>query len=76
MHKFFSTLDIIPKNWYIKLELRRGTAVCSSVMKEFICTFDYEAEQPRVDSALQIVMRIIWSEPIQVTEAKEEQAMK
>jgi len=59
VHRFASTLDTIPKNWYVKLELRRGTKVWGEMMKQFICTFSFEAESPTVDNALQVVMRRI-----------------
>jgi len=45
-------------------------------MKDFICTFNFEDESPMVDSALQVVMRRIWSEPVTENEVKEEEAMK
>ena len=71
-----STLDTVPKNWYVKLELRRGTKVWGDMMKEFIFTFNFEAESPMVDNALQVVMRRIWSEPVAENEVEEEEAMK
>lgn len=71
-----STLDTVPKNWYVKLELRRGTEDWGDMMKEFICTFNFEAETPTVDNALQVVMRRIWSDPVAENEVEEEEAMK
>jgi len=32
VHMFVSTIDIVSKNWYIKLELRRGTEVWGDMM--------------------------------------------
>lgn len=45
-------------------------------MKEFICKLNFEAESPTVDSALQVVMRRIWSDIAAENEAGEEEAMK
>jgi len=52
VHRFTSTLDTIPKNWYVKLELRRGTEVWGEMMKKFIYTFRFEVESPKVDNTL------------------------
>ena len=76
VHRFASTLDTIPKNWYVKLELRRGTEVWGEMMKQFIYTFSFEAESPTVDNALQVVMRRIWSEPVAENETEEDEEMK
>jgi len=46
------------------------------MMREFIYTFDYETKSPIVDSALQVVMRRIWSDPIRENEVEEEKAMR
>lgn len=64
VHRFASTLDTIPKNWYVKMEVRRDTEVWGEMIKQFVCTFSFEAESPTVDNALQVVMRRIWSEPV------------
>jgi len=48
------------------------------LLKEFICTFDGETDRqfPAIDSALQVVMRMIWSEPIKKHEVEEEKMVK
>jgi len=78
VHRFASTLDIVPKNWYVKLELRRGTADWNMLLKEFICTFDGETDRqcPTIDRALQVVMRNILHEPIKNHEVEEEKMVK
>ena len=46
------------------------------MLREFICTFYCEAEDPAVDNALQVVMRRIRREPVKENEVEEEEGMK
>lgn len=45
-------------------------------MKQFICTFRFEAEIPTMDNALQVVMRRIWSELTSAKESKGDEEMQ
>lgn len=68
---FISTLDTIPRNWYIELELRRGTKTCGEMVNHFIGTFSFEDENPTIDIALQVVKENIWDEGKIMTELEE-----
>lgn len=59
---FVSTLDTVPRNWYIELELRGGTRTWGEMLKDFIGTFIFEDNNPTIDSALQVVKERNWDE--------------
>ena len=46
VHMFVHTLDIIPKNWYTKTELCRGTESWSLSTEGFKLTFGFDSEYP------------------------------
>jgi len=71
VHMFVSTLDTVPRNWYIELELRQGTRTWGEMVKDFIGTFSFEDDNPTIDSALQVVKERIWDEEEIVTERTE-----
>jgi len=71
VHMFISTLDIIPRNCYIELELRRGTKTWGEMVKHFIGTFSFEDDNPAIDGALQVVKENIWDERNITTELAE-----
>ena len=45
-------------------------------MKQFICTFSFEVESPTMDNALEVVMRRIWSEPVEAKESEGDKEMQ
>ena len=49
VHLFVHTLDTIPKNWYTKTELRRGTETWSQMIDGFHLTFGFESEYLKID---------------------------
>ena len=53
-HMFVHTLDIIPKNWYIQLELRRETVSWEGLTSNFIHTFSSYEDDVMIDTALQL----------------------
>jgi hypothetical protein len=62
VHKFISTLDTTPINWYLQEELRLTTADCHSMTKNFIATFLFESYYPKVDQDLQFVRHKVFEE--------------
>lgn len=62
MHQFASTLDIVPRNWYVKLELQRGTENWTEMVEHFITTFSFKDDCPFIDEALQITRENIFEE--------------
>jgi len=51
-HKFIHTLETIPKNWYLELEMHRDTADWDYMTQRFKVTFNFEHESPLVDVEL------------------------
>jgi hypothetical protein len=51
-HLFVHTLDIIPKNWYLELEMRRETADSEELTHNFKVTFSFEDNSPLIDTTL------------------------
>jgi hypothetical protein len=49
------TLDIISKNWYIELEVCRGTGDWKELTEKFKVTFSFENNNSLIDSALQVI---------------------
>ena len=45
------------KNWYIEIELRRGTVAWPLMVKGFQLTFKFESEYPEIDQALKVRKR-------------------
>ena len=63
VHLFCHTLDVIPMNWYLEIELRRGTGEWDILRKGFIMTFSFEDGFDYVDEALQEVKATIFRIP-------------
>jgi hypothetical protein len=61
-HKFIHTLETVPKNWYLELEVRRGTIDWDELTLNFKVTFSFEAESPLVDATLQVIRSKIFME--------------
>jgi len=51
---FVHTLDMIPKNWYIQLELRQETVSREGRTANFIHTFSPYEDDVMIDTALQL----------------------
>jgi hypothetical protein len=62
MHRFIHTLETIPKNWYLELEMHRDTTDWDYMTQRFKVTFTFEHESPLVDVALQDIRHKIFSE--------------
>ena len=52
---FIHTLDIIPQNWYIQLELRQDTISWVYLTTKFVTTFSTYDENAMVNTALQLI---------------------
>jgi hypothetical protein len=55
VHKFIKTLDTMPINWYLQVELCLITMDWKGMTQIFLTTFLFESQFPSVDQALQIV---------------------
>lgn len=62
VHKLVHTLDIVPRNWYTKLEVCRGTTNWEEMTKSFLQTFQFEDEDSSVREMLQIIKGNIFEE--------------
>jgi hypothetical protein len=52
MHRFIHTLDMIPKNWLLELEMHRETTNWDELTQRYKITFTFENESPLVDFIL------------------------
>jgi hypothetical protein len=50
MHIFIHTLDTIPNNWYLELEMCRETIGWEEPVQRFKITFTFEHESPSIDA--------------------------
>lgn len=53
-HMFVHTLNTIPKNWYIQLEMRRETVSWEALTSNFVHTFSAYEDDLMVETALQL----------------------
>jgi hypothetical protein len=60
-HLFVHTLDTILKNWYIELEVCRGTRDWEELTRNFKVMFSFENNNPLIDSALQVIKNNIFA---------------
>lgn len=58
VHIFCHTLDTIPMNWYLKVELRHDTAEWDVLKEGFILTFSFEDGFASIDEALQEIKAV------------------
>ena len=49
---FIHTMDTIPKNWYLELEMHKETRKWDELTQMFKVTFTFEYESPLLDAAL------------------------
>jgi hypothetical protein len=54
MHLFVHALDTIPKNYYIELEVCKGTKKWEYLTRNFKVNFNFKDDSPSVDRTLQI----------------------
>lgn len=52
---FVHTLDVIPRNWYIQLELCQEIVDWECLTEKFIATFSFEDENVIVETTLQLI---------------------
>jgi len=63
LHHFIHILEGIPRNWYTELELCRGTANWEEMQQNFVITFAFEHDNPKMDTTLKLVKERIFEEP-------------
>jgi len=56
-------LEGIPRNWYIELEVCRGTVNCEDLQQKFVIIFSFEHENPEIDTTLKLIKVRIFEEP-------------
>jgi len=68
VHVFCHTLDIIPMNWYLEMELHHGTVEWDSLRESFLLTFSFEDGFECIDETLQEIKAAIFrtsEEPVE-----------
>lgn len=60
VHLFFYTLDVIPMNWYLEIELYHGSREWDILMEGFLLTFSFEDGFTRIDEGLQEIKAMIF----------------
>lgn len=60
MHIFCHTLDIIPMNRYLEMELYHGTTEWDILRESFLLTFNFEDRFECIDEAIQEIKAIIF----------------
>jgi len=60
VHIFCHTLDIVPMNWYLQIELFHVTAEWDNLREGFLMTFSFEDEFKSINEALQEVKATIF----------------
>jgi len=58
VHIFCHTLDTIPMNWYLEMELHLGTAEWDSLRECFLLTFSFEDEVVCINEDLQEIKAV------------------
>jgi hypothetical protein len=54
------TLETVPRNWYLELEVCRGMTNWEELIQNFKVTFNFEVESPLVDAVLQVIRGIFF----------------
>jgi hypothetical protein len=60
MHRFIHTLDTIPKNWYLELEMCRETRIWDELVQIFKVKFTFEHVSSLIDVVLQDIQTKIF----------------
>jgi len=63
VHIFCHTLDVIPMNWYLQIELYHGMNEWDILRQGFLMTFSFEHGFECIDEALQEVKAMIFQIP-------------
>jgi len=61
MNLVLHTLDTIPKNWYIELEVCRGITKWEDLTCNFKVAFNFEDYAPLIDTTMQIIKNKIFT---------------
>jgi hypothetical protein len=59
-HLFVHSLDTIMKNWYVELEVHRGTGYWEELTKKLRVTLNFQNNDPLVDSTLYVIKNNIF----------------
>jgi hypothetical protein len=64
-HHFIHTLEGIPWNWYMDPKMCIGTTKWTGLQQNFVVTFSFEHENPKIDSALKLIHGVIFIDEIE-----------
>jgi hypothetical protein len=62
MHNFVHTLDTVPKNWYLELEVHRGTIDWEELSQNVKVTFSLESYSTLINASFQVIRSNIFME--------------
>jgi hypothetical protein len=62
MHRFIHTLETIPKNWYLEMEVHRDTTEWGYISQRFKETFTFQHKSPSIYTTLQEIKHKIFNE--------------
>jgi len=62
MHMFIHTLDTIPKNWYMEMEMHREKKNSEELTQRLTVKFTFELESPLVYESLLVIRTNIFLE--------------
>ena len=60
VHIFIHTLGKVPTEWYVEIELRRGTSEWSALIDSFLLTFSFESGFANIGQALHNIQEVIF----------------
>jgi len=63
VHLFCHTLDVIPRNWYVEIDIRHGTGEWDILREGFMMKFSFEGGFDSIEEALKEVKAAIFRIP-------------
>jgi hypothetical protein len=61
-HRLIHLLEKVPKNWYLELEVCKGTIDWEELIQNCKVTFSFQVESPLVDATMQVIRCTIFME--------------
>lgn len=76
-YTFCHTLDTIPMNWYLEIEVRHRTSKWDVLKERFLLTFNFEDVFECIDESLQEMKAAIFRTPVDpITRVQPDQSMQ
>jgi len=60
-HRFINTLDTIPNNWYLELEMFIEITYWDYITQIFQVTFAFQNDSPLINTMLQVIKQKIFT---------------